>query len=78
MKQENPKIEKSCLISNGILLTTIFETPSTKSINFQEKIQRHVVFHCLRMSHSLSVLHKWDEASSKFLKLSNLVYHSIS
>jgi hypothetical protein len=30
------------------------------------------------MSHSLSVLHKWDEGSSKSLKLGNLVYPSIS
>jgi hypothetical protein len=31
----------------------------------------------LPMSHSLSVLQKWDEGSSKFLKLGNLVNHSI-
>jgi hypothetical protein len=43
------------------------------------RIKIEEFFFCI-VSHSLGVLHKWDEGSSKSMKLDNLLYlyHSIS
>jgi hypothetical protein len=62
-------------ISEEIIIAAGSENSEKQSHPIKKRDQEQYKIY---WSHSLSVLEKWNEGSSKSLKLGNLVYHLIS